>query len=165
MRLSGRGVIWSCLFGLIAWRIWKNRNLFIFQGITWTAHEIVKDSFSWAQQYELSLYGDQCTSHFLVLMQLWKERGCIYSLMVQWQEIMGMLRLVMVFSKGIRMAIIQTDNLEVVRVLQDNAMVDLGITMLRKVQQIMRAKGQWRIRYIPNECNLVVDYLAKLSFA
>ncbi|MBA0844999.1 hypothetical protein Goarm_022743, partial [Gossypium armourianum] len=42
--------------------------------------------------------------------------------------------------KGIRMAIIQTDNLEVVRVLQDNAMADLGITMLRKVQRIMRAK-------------------------
>ncbi|KAK5840193.1 hypothetical protein PVK06_009079 [Gossypium arboreum] len=40
------------------------RNLFIFQGITWMAYEIVKVSFSWAQQYELSLYGDQCTSHF-----------------------------------------------------------------------------------------------------
>ncbi|MFQ6645460.1 hypothetical protein Gotur_019888 [Gossypium turneri] len=26
--LQGSGLTWSSLFGLIAWRIWKNRNLF-----------------------------------------------------------------------------------------------------------------------------------------
>lgn len=66
-------------------------------------------------------------------------------------------------SKGIRRAIIQIDNLEVVRVLQDNAMADLGITVLRRIQQIIRVEGQWQMRYVTRECNLVVDCLAKLS--
>ncbi|XP_052477154.1 uncharacterized protein LOC105797534 [Gossypium raimondii] len=46
---------WSCLFGLISWRIWKNRNLFIFQRISWTTFEVVKVSSCWARQYESHL--------------------------------------------------------------------------------------------------------------
>ncbi|KAL1093356.1 hypothetical protein V6Z11_D06G026000 [Gossypium hirsutum] len=42
IRLQDRGITWSCLFGLIAWRIWKNRNPFIFQNVTWSAIEIVE---------------------------------------------------------------------------------------------------------------------------
>ncbi|MBA0758008.1 hypothetical protein Gotri_021044 [Gossypium trilobum] len=51
-RLQGSGLTWSCLFGLIAWLIWKNRNLFIFQHISWAATEVVKVSSCWARQYE-----------------------------------------------------------------------------------------------------------------
>ncbi|MBA0660631.1 hypothetical protein Goklo_012619 [Gossypium klotzschianum] len=40
-RLQGSGLTWSCMFGLIAWRIWKNKNLFIFQHISWAATEVV----------------------------------------------------------------------------------------------------------------------------
>ncbi|KAL1091080.1 hypothetical protein V6Z11_D07G133500 [Gossypium hirsutum] len=48
------GISWSCLIGLIVWRLWKNRNLFIFQGIPWNSSEIVKVSISWAKQYVLA---------------------------------------------------------------------------------------------------------------
>ncbi|MBA0704776.1 hypothetical protein Golax_017013, partial [Gossypium laxum] len=43
-------VHWASLFGLIGWRIWKIRNLYVFQGISWKAEEIVKVSMSWAKQ-------------------------------------------------------------------------------------------------------------------
>ncbi|MBA0638665.1 hypothetical protein Godav_021800 [Gossypium davidsonii] len=43
--------MWSCLFGLVAWCIWKNRNLFIFQHISWTASEVVKVSSYWGRNY------------------------------------------------------------------------------------------------------------------
>ncbi|XP_052886977.1 uncharacterized protein LOC128295438 [Gossypium arboreum] len=46
------GTTWSCLFGLISWRIWKNRNLFIFQNIKWTDHDVLKSSISWAHHFE-----------------------------------------------------------------------------------------------------------------
>ncbi|KAK5795421.1 hypothetical protein PVK06_036687 [Gossypium arboreum] len=49
---SDKGITWSCLFGLITWRIWKNRNLFIFQNINWTAYDVLKSSLSWAQHFE-----------------------------------------------------------------------------------------------------------------
>ncbi|KAH1032159.1 hypothetical protein J1N35_044333 [Gossypium stocksii] len=43
---------WSSLFDIILWRIWNNKNLFIFQNITWTVDELLKVSLCWARQYE-----------------------------------------------------------------------------------------------------------------
>ncbi|KAA3475886.1 RNA-directed DNA polymerase (Reverse transcriptase) [Gossypium australe] len=50
--LQGSDLTWSKLFGTIAWRIWKNRNLLIFQNISWTASEVVQVSNCWARQYD-----------------------------------------------------------------------------------------------------------------
>ncbi|KAK5811294.1 hypothetical protein PVK06_026623 [Gossypium arboreum] len=47
--LPRHGVIWSCLFRLMVWHIWKNNNLFIFQDITWTTLETVNVTLNWAQ--------------------------------------------------------------------------------------------------------------------
>lgn len=52
--LQVHGIPWASLFGLIAWRIWKNRNLLIFQKVSWAASDIVKVSVNWAQQFESS---------------------------------------------------------------------------------------------------------------
>ncbi|MBA0730161.1 hypothetical protein Golax_022850, partial [Gossypium laxum] len=46
-----RGVEWLIFFGLVAWRIWKNKNLHIFQGSLWSVEENIKSSLSWAKQY------------------------------------------------------------------------------------------------------------------
>ncbi|KAA3484791.1 Retrovirus-related Pol polyprotein LINE-1 [Gossypium australe] len=51
-RLRDSGTTWSCLFGLIAWHIWKNRNLFIFQHISWMPSKVVKVSSCWARHYD-----------------------------------------------------------------------------------------------------------------
>ncbi|KAH1108896.1 hypothetical protein J1N35_012664 [Gossypium stocksii] len=59
------GVTWSCLFGLIAWRIWKNRNLFIFQNISWLSTEVMKVSTSWARQFDLYHSGYKNNASFL----------------------------------------------------------------------------------------------------
>ncbi|MBA0780467.1 hypothetical protein Gotri_004561 [Gossypium trilobum] len=42
------GASWACLFGLLIWRLWNNRNLFNFQGRSWSSREIVQVSYSWA---------------------------------------------------------------------------------------------------------------------
>ncbi|KAK5824689.1 hypothetical protein PVK06_019470 [Gossypium arboreum] len=44
------GASWACLFRILVWRIWKNYNLFIFQGHPWSLREIVNNSFGWASQ-------------------------------------------------------------------------------------------------------------------
>ncbi|KAG8497788.1 hypothetical protein CXB51_007049 [Gossypium anomalum] len=51
-RLQDSGLSWSCLFGVVVWRIWKNRNLFIFQNLSWSATKMVRNSSCWARQYE-----------------------------------------------------------------------------------------------------------------
>ncbi|MBA0631601.1 hypothetical protein Godav_000460, partial [Gossypium davidsonii] len=62
-RLVGRWTTWSCLFRLVAWRIWKNRNIFVFQNISWPPTEIIKISFGWAQQYGISHMRFQQNDH------------------------------------------------------------------------------------------------------
>lgn len=59
IKMQDMGTTWSCLFGLIAWRIWKNRNLFIFQNIKWTNHDVLKSSISWAHHFEPFLCGNK----------------------------------------------------------------------------------------------------------
>ncbi|KAH1047641.1 hypothetical protein J1N35_038425 [Gossypium stocksii] len=42
------GTSWACVFGLFIWRIWKNRNLYVFQDKSWSSREIIQGSYSWA---------------------------------------------------------------------------------------------------------------------
>lgn len=44
-----RGFNWHFLFGII--HIWKNRNLFIFQGLAWDPDSVIKVFLIWAKQY------------------------------------------------------------------------------------------------------------------
>ncbi|MBA0596704.1 hypothetical protein Gorai_013513, partial [Gossypium raimondii] len=67
------------------------------------------------------------------------------------------------FNRGHKRATIQTDNPDEVQALFDILLEDSGITVFRRVQQIMRSEGRWRIRYVPREHNIIVDRLAKLS--
>ncbi|KAH1107514.1 hypothetical protein J1N35_011282 [Gossypium stocksii] len=72
--------------------------------------------------------------------------------------------LLILLSKG-KKARIQTDNLEVVKILSMDAPVDSGITILRRIKRLMRSDGQWEITYINKECNLTADRLAKISLS
>ncbi|KAH1031751.1 hypothetical protein J1N35_043925 [Gossypium stocksii] len=45
------GSTWAGLFGMVKWRLWKNRNLFIFQGQPWSSREIVNNALCWATQW------------------------------------------------------------------------------------------------------------------
>ncbi|MBA0550679.1 hypothetical protein Golob_021603, partial [Gossypium lobatum] len=49
--------------------------------------------------------------------------------------------------------------------LYNKGLEDLGITILRQVQRIMRSKGQCRVRYVPRGKNIIAGYLAKLCLA
>ncbi|MBA0749912.1 hypothetical protein Gogos_003785, partial [Gossypium gossypioides] len=40
-----------------------------------------------------------------------------------------------------------------------------GITMLRRTHHILQIEGEWRIKHIPRNQNLVADRLAKLSLS
>ncbi|MBA0630524.1 hypothetical protein Godav_002615, partial [Gossypium davidsonii] len=42
-------VDWECLFEIIIWRIWNNRNLFIFQDTSWSSFDTIRTSYSWAK--------------------------------------------------------------------------------------------------------------------
>ncbi|MBA0845182.1 hypothetical protein Goarm_022909, partial [Gossypium armourianum] len=43
--------------------------------------------------------------------------------------------------------------------------VDSGITLLRRVKRILCFEGQWKIKCVPRECNLIANQLAKISLS
>ncbi|MBA0732595.1 hypothetical protein Gogos_016671, partial [Gossypium gossypioides] len=162
-RLQGSGLIWPCLFGLIAWRIWKNRNLFIFQNISWTTTEVVKASSCWAQQYESQIGGckrnNPSSNSANNLDDTWvflstdraMARDSGYAATRGVSIIDGILILL---NKGYRRAIILTDNLKVAQILSDLDLEDSEITVLRRTERIMRAEGMWKIKHIPRKSKL-----------
>lgn len=50
--------------------------------------------------------------------------------------------LLVLLNKGFKRGTIQIDNSEVIQALTNNGMEDSGITMLKKVQRVMRSEGQ-----------------------
>ncbi|KAK5836136.1 hypothetical protein PVK06_011891 [Gossypium arboreum] len=73
--------------------------------------------------------------------------------------------ILILLNKGYKQAIIMTDNLEVTQNLTNLDLEDLGITVLRRTQHIMQPEGEWKIKHIPRNQNLVADHLAKLSLS
>ncbi|MBA0819410.1 hypothetical protein Gohar_003707, partial [Gossypium harknessii] len=43
--------------------------------------------------------------------------------------------------------------------------VDSGITLLKRVKWFLRSEGQWEIKYVPRECNLIASQLAMISLS
>ncbi|KAH1065452.1 hypothetical protein J1N35_030439 [Gossypium stocksii] len=170
-RVQDRGTTWSSLFGLIAWRIWKNRNLFIFQNISWDAMEVVKVSSCWARQYETYIVvGDSGFAASGGVIQDFNGKWIMGSTRFLGvcspfeAELWGILDgILILLNKGYRRAIIMTDNLEVAQNLEDLDLEDSGITVLSRTQQILRSEGEWKIKHIARDLNLIADRLAKLG--
>ncbi|XP_016748714.1 uncharacterized protein [Gossypium hirsutum] len=194
-------ITWSCLFGIIAWRIWKNRNLFIFQNINWTAYEIIKASTSWAQHFETFLFGGKSTTSNPVTSQHCAENwvhlfsdgavaresgnasagGVVRDQEGNWilgytyylgrssplkAELWGILDGIHIsLSKGYKKVKLQTDNIEVVRILSMEETEDFGTTLIRRIKRLLHSEGQWEIKHIPRECNLTADQLAKIRLS
>ncbi|KAH1115237.1 hypothetical protein J1N35_008615 [Gossypium stocksii] len=175
-----KGITWSCLFGLITWRIWKNRNLFIFQNINWTAYDVIKSSLSWAQHFEPFLIGTKTISPFSEIhhhfVDNWvhlfsdgtvaKDSGNVSAGgVVRDRVVVRALSMEERVDFGITLLRRVKRLLEVVRALSMEETVDFGITLLRRVKRLLRSESQWEIKYVPRECNLIADQLAKISLS
>ncbi|KAK5770916.1 hypothetical protein PVK06_047075 [Gossypium arboreum] len=81
-------------------------------------------------------------------------------------ELWGILDGVLILlNKGYKKVQIHTDNLEVVRALSMEEIVHSDITLLIRVKRLLHSEGQWGIKYIPRECNLIADQLVKISLS
>lgn len=47
-------VDWTCFWGLIAWRISKNHNHYVFQGISCSVEEVIEVLYCWLNNLPLS---------------------------------------------------------------------------------------------------------------
>ncbi|KAA3453051.1 Retrovirus-related Pol polyprotein LINE-1 [Gossypium australe] len=187
------------LFGLIAWRIWKNRNMFIFQNISWLATEVVKVSSCWARQYESlqdvhkNTYQNSNTLNNSNGNWVYLSSDGAVSSKTETAAAEGMVRdyegnwimgfnsflgvcssteaklwdimdgILILLNKGFRQITIASYNLEVVQNLSALNTGDFGIAVLRRTKRIIQSVGEWNIKYVPRNMNMVADCLAKLS--
>ncbi|KAH1032976.1 hypothetical protein J1N35_045150 [Gossypium stocksii] len=54
---------------------------------------------------------------------------------------------------------------KVANALSSDVTVDSGISVLRRVKRLLRTEGQWNIKYVNRECNLIANHLAKHSLS
>lgn len=80
-------------------------------------------------------------------------------------ELRGILDdLVVLQRQGLNRVLIQIDNLEVVKLIQESQSTSANSSLVRRVLQLLKLVGCWRIRqYVPREENRVTDSLAKMA--
>ncbi|MBA0764658.1 hypothetical protein Gotri_013983, partial [Gossypium trilobum] len=64
--------------------------------------------------------------------------------------------------EGRKKIFIHTDNLEIVKALQDIHLTELTSALARRIHMILQTMEQWEFKYISRERNQVQDRLAKL---
>ncbi|MFQ6645761.1 hypothetical protein Gotur_019180, partial [Gossypium turneri] len=81
-------------------------------------------------------------------------------------EVWGILDgILILLNRGYTRIIIMIDNLEVTQNLTTLDLEDSEITVLRKTQRIKQSEGEWKIKHIPRNLNLVTNHLAKISLS
>ncbi|KAA3469259.1 LINE-1 reverse transcriptase isogeny [Gossypium australe] len=68
-------------------------------------------------------------------------------------------------NNGYKKIKIQSDNLEVVKVLSMEDMIDSGNTLIRRIKRLLHTEVQWDITHVPRECNLAADQMAKIRLS
>ncbi|MFQ6631975.1 hypothetical protein Gotur_008481 [Gossypium turneri] len=139
-RIVSTGVEWNSLFSLIAWRIWKNRSLFIFQGMQWHASK-VRRAIPWMNNWvQLNFDG-------AVKIDFGKTAsgGVLRDWEGKW--ISGHNRCLVWKQQKLFMIVFSS----------------LNSTLIRHIRQMLEV-GNWFLQYIPRENNKDVDCIAKMAF-
>ncbi|MBA0707219.1 hypothetical protein Golax_019287 [Gossypium laxum] len=63
-----------------------------------------------------------------------------------------------------RTAMIQSDSLEVVKVIQDRSLEASSFALLKRTKQFLKHESRWFIRRVPGEENHIFNYLARMIF-
>ncbi|MBA0783461.1 hypothetical protein Gotri_001170 [Gossypium trilobum] len=67
-------------------------------------------------------------------------------------------------KQGYDRVLIQSDNLEMVKTICDRKLDRSNISLVRRIQQILKHEDKWLVRYTLGENNQVANFLAKLAF-
>lgn len=58
---------------------------------------------------------------------------------------------------------IHTDNLEVVKAIQDIHLTDSSSALLRRVHMSLQARQHWKIKHVPREKNQTTDRITNIA--
>ncbi|MBA0567622.1 hypothetical protein Golob_005172 [Gossypium lobatum] len=122
----------SCLFGIISLRIWKNYNMFTFQGLSWSSNDTLKACLNWARQFK---EGFAEVGGLVMGVDNWFRLG---NCTVPEAELWGVLNgLKLITNRNFDRVLIQFDCLEVVNVIQEGSSDDFNSTLIRRIHPIL----------------------------
>ncbi|MBA0700916.1 hypothetical protein Goari_026983, partial [Gossypium aridum] len=126
---------WSCFFGLLAWRIWKNRNIVTFQGVPWSIEEVIKGAYNWVQQYRSTHKGGRFGSHALR------------------EDFVGTDKWIRIRTdEAVKMEIGSlSDNMEVIRSIKESFLKRTNSDLIMRIFQLLRKRAKWAIGYVPRD--------------
>ncbi|MBA0562530.1 hypothetical protein Golob_007566, partial [Gossypium lobatum] len=70
--------------------------------------------------------------------------------------------LTLIHGRGYQEVVIHTDNLQVVKAIQNVHLIDSSSTLLRRIHASLQAIHHWKIKHIPREKNEAADRIAKM---
>ncbi|MBA0555692.1 hypothetical protein Golob_025853, partial [Gossypium lobatum] len=97
-------------------RIWKNRNLYIFQNYSWNTEDIIKVSISWARQFTSASISFKHGYRSLIA-RLDPTRNCVH----------------LTTDGSVR----TEDGLKAVIAIQDVSLEDSNSTLVRRIHQLL----------------------------
>lgn len=71
--------------------------------------------------------------------------------------------IVLLQSHGYQSVTIQSDRLEMVKVLQDTPSVASSYALIMRIQQLLMHVGYWRLWHVSREDNQAADRIAKMA--
>lgn len=83
--------------------------------------------------------------------------------MDRWVQLLDCFGITLIHERGYQKIVIHTDNLEVIKVIQDDCLTNSCSTLLRRIRMSLKAIQYQKIEYVPREKNQVADHIAKLA--
>ncbi|MBA0670523.1 hypothetical protein Goklo_024295, partial [Gossypium klotzschianum] len=167
----------------LAKEVWKqNRNLFIFQGKSWSLEEMIKTSASWAKHFSLAsrqavdiemkmTCGEPLAGEWTYLNTDGAVRvdsgdaAYLGNCSILDAELWGILDgLKLIQRRGDAKVVIQSDSLEAVKAIHGSALKTSHSTLIRRIHLILSQESNWLLHYIPSQQNQSADLIAKLAF-
>ncbi|KAA3474605.1 RNA-directed DNA polymerase (Reverse transcriptase) [Gossypium australe] len=151
------GTYWPCLFGITVWSIWKNRNLFIFQGTTWSVDEIFSFHRARGHLHSLPLPSNWVSLNTDGSVKFDEgfaaSGGCVRDYNSEWiiefakylgnyivleAELWGILDgLNLILDRRLERILIQTDSIEAINVILDDSFGSSNSSLVWKIHLIL----------------------------
>ncbi|XP_016732429.2 uncharacterized protein, partial [Gossypium hirsutum] len=151
--------------------MWKNQNLGIFQGLSWSTDEVIKNSLYWAKQY-VSMSKSNGSKLSSMVFDPGYPDGWVYLNIdgsVKYEDMFaaagGLLRdhqgtWIVGFTRYLSSC--EIDNLEAVNLIHEGVRKCSNSTSVMRILLILKQLSNWNLQHILREENSVADKIIKL---
>ncbi|KAK9006784.1 hypothetical protein V6N11_019117 [Hibiscus sabdariffa] len=169
------GIPWHLLFVSMLWKIWKNRNAWVFNGIMSIDADTVHRSITWARYYSECTFKapssqspSRESTHWqrpeLGWVSLCTDGAILATSGIGSAELWGIfVGLQITWDIGLERLLIQSDSKEAIKLLNDKDAASNHCALVRSIARLRNLRWETTIQWIPRTGNKPADMLAKFN--